>query len=147
MRLATRFLALVATVLAAACQPTLQELRADLDKGVGGYTGTVTPFTVPHLLRYEPSPDVTTTASMAATGGYQVSMRVRTRISAIGDQRLWDFAIEETRDTNGRVTQSINPPLVAARMLSSPTGPIQEADLNFPAFRGASETPKPPLPR
>jgi hypothetical protein len=128
------------------CQPTVQELGRNVDRGVGGYTGPVSNFTVPVVLRYEASGPVTLYLNnpWQNTKGETQRMRLRNRvtISSIGEQRLWDIEVVDM-EFNDKKWTSRDVPLVSARALSTPQGPITDIDLDFPHFRrqGAQNIP------
>ncbi len=141
-------LAAIFGLAATACQPSLQELKREADRGVGGYTGQVLPFTVPYLLRYEATPQrpFSIVVAFSTSKGEQasVSMRGHRRMSNIGEQRLFEASIEEINN-NGTVSRSAFPPLVTSRALVPLRGPIKDVDLDFPAFRqaGTKDIPTP----
>ena len=128
----------LAILLSVGCQSTAWELSTSLDKGVAGYEGEVTPFTIPYRLRYEASPEVTQTIAATITKldgtTKRISMLVRVKISAIGEQRLWEFKFDEVAD-DGQRWRSSTVPLMTARGLSSSIGPLEDIDLAFPAFQ------------
>ncbi len=128
----------LAILLSVGCQSTAWELSTSLDKGVAGYEGEVTPFTIPYRLRYEASPEVTQTIAVTITNldgtTNRISMLVRVKISAIGEQRLWEYIFEEVA-ADGQKWRSSTVPLMTARGLSSSMGPLEDIDLAFPAFR------------
>lgn len=128
----------LAILLSVGCQSTAWELSTSLDKGVAGYEGEVTPFTIPYRLRYEASPEVTQTTAATITNldgtTKRISMLFRLKISAIGEQRLWEFKFDEVAD-DGQRWRSSTVPLMTARGLSSSMGALKDIDLAFPAFQ------------
>ncbi len=128
----------LAILLSVGCQSTAWELSTSLDKGVAGYEGEVTPFTIPYRLRYEASPEVTQTIAATITNldgtTKRISMLVRVKISAIGEQRLWEYIVDEVA-ADGQKWRSSTVPLMTARGLSSSMGPLEDIDLAFPGFR------------
>jgi hypothetical protein len=52
------------------------------------------------------------------------SMVWRVKISAIGEQRLWEFKIDEIGD-DGKTIHARTGPILTARALSSSLGPIK----------------------
>ena len=128
----------LAILLSVGCQSTAWELSTSLDKGVAGYEGEVIPFTIPYRLRYEASPEVTQTIAATITNldgtTNRISMLVRVKISAIGEQRLWEYIVDELA-ANGQKWRSSTVPLMTARGLSSSMGPLEDVELSFPGFR------------
>ncbi len=93
---------------------------------------------IPYRLRYEASPEVTQTTAATITNldgtTTRTSMLVRVKISAIGEQRLWEYIVDELA-VDGQKWRSSTVPLMTARALSSPMGPLEDVELSFPAFR------------
>lgn len=128
---------LLSVAFLTSCQPTVGELRKEVEKGIGGFTGQVTPFSVPVLLRYQGPAKATFITSWAirpvAGEPQNGSTRANTSLDSIGDQRLFEMQMIETV-INGRAQRSVNPPLAAVRALANSRGPIRNIDLTFPAF-------------
>ncbi len=146
-----RRLVLVAacSLIATACQPSLQELKRELDIGVGGYTGQVVPFSVPYLLRYDAAPErrysFAVVGSTSTGKRTDVEMRSRQKIVRLGDQLLLETAVEEIREGE-TVWRSVSPPLITMRALASPRGRLTDMDADFPAFRQAGAKDDIPAP-
>jgi hypothetical protein len=123
--------------LVAGCQPTTRDLRQEVDKGIGGYLGPVTAFNVPVLLRYQGPSSVTVDTNWSASSSEgkttSGSLRMNVSVQPIGEQRIWELRATEST-TEGRVQRSLSPPLMLARGLSSPRGPLREVDMEFPAY-------------
>lgn len=129
-----------------ACQPTPTNATEPFVETASTYSGEILPFDTPYLLRYQPSPldvlslDLSARVDNKPTETAHIKMRYQ--ISAIGDQRLFDFAIEEMTGQKGQLLRSSDPPLITAKALATSRGPITDADLDFPAFRGEADVPK-----
>lgn len=140
----TPLIALV-TLLLSACQPSLHNLRAELDSGNAGYAGEVKPFSVPYLLRYEPTPalNLVLKGIVKAPDGTEsaISARGTLKISAIGVDRIMEMSMSEIDFGDKARARSSGSPLVTARMLISSRGIAQEIDVDFPAYVGRSDVP------
>lgn len=129
---------LILAIFVAGCAPTISDLRKDLDRGVGGYLGPVTRFSVAQPLRYEPFPEVsqwiTVLGGTSRGDKTHMEMTWRARMSAIGAQRFWEWSVDEITE-DGKHYKASNIPLFVVRALSSPRGPITDVDVDSPILR------------
>lgn len=131
-----RYLPAFGLLVLCGCGSTVQYDIPTLDKGVGGYEGKVSAFTVPYKLRYEPGPEtVQRLTKVWDVGGKKelTTVVLHSKIVAREERRNWRIKIEEIQ-FEGRTLRSESPPLVVVRTRGTPRHPAEKVYLSFPYF-------------